>query len=70
MDKYPRAALCINFIVKWALHCSQMIASRSSGDVAEEVPHCNGLDKSAMKALPTVAYARTQSQHAQKPGLY
>jgi len=47
-----------------------MIASRSSGDVAEEVPHCNGLDKSAMKALPTVAYARTQSQHAQKPGLY
>lgn len=59
-------ALCINYIVKWALRCSQMIAARSSGDVAEEVPRCNGLDKSAMKALPTVVYARTQCQHAQK----
>lgn len=59
-------ALCINFIVRWALRCSQMIAIRSSRDVAEEVPNSSGLDKSAMKALPTVVYAGTQSQHAQK----
>lgn len=62
-------ALCINFIVRWALRCSQMIAIgySSSRNVAEEVnPHSNGLDKSAMRALPTVVYVATQSQDAQK----
>lgn len=59
-------ALCINFIVKWALRCSQMIAIgySSSRDVTEEIPCSNGLDKSAIRALPTVVYAATQSQDA------
>jgi len=59
-------ALCINFIIRWVIRCSHMIAIWSSGNVAEEVPTRSGLDKSAMRALPTVVYAGTESQHVQK----
>eukprot|EP01018_Ginkgo_biloba_P028857 Gb_14788 [translate_table: standard] len=58
------AALGFNYIIRCALSCTRRIVVQSSDDVAAPVAVLNtGLNKMAIKALPTIIYAK----HSQLP---